>query len=258
MYFGIDFSGGAPPWRARCSKPTDWIATIDDTVTHLLDLRPVQALPGDGEPFGRLLALLHAGDYIAAGIDAPFCIPAEFLPPGGHAELLDRIDRLLPGPARPFPLAAALIRLAEESAPLNEKKPYRSTERAWIKRGINTRSTLWNKPRGGAAFAAACLTLLARSRRPVWPWQSSPGMLVEAFPAAQLQTWGLPYSKYSKPEYQDARKHILAFLNERLEFSGPQQEVMLGSSDALDAVSQHSPRLLLHEMVNPSNTPLMD
>jgi hypothetical protein len=122
MYLGIDFSGGADPWKARCSRPTVWVATIEDIVApRLTDLRPVQSLPGEGEPFTRLLALLRAGDFAAAGIDAPFAIPTKYLPPGGHVELLDRIDRLSRVPDRPFASGAALVGLAAEIGPLDQK-----------------------------------------------------------------------------------------------------------------------------------------
>ena len=122
MYLGIDFSGGADPWKARCSRPTVWVAAIENNVApRLTDLRPVQSLPGDGEPFTRLLALLRAGDFAAAGIDAPFAIPAKYLPPGGHVELLARVGRLSPVPDRPFPSGAALVGLAAEIAPLDQK-----------------------------------------------------------------------------------------------------------------------------------------
>ena len=56
---------------------------------------------------------------------------------------------------------------------------------------------MWAGPRGGAAFTAACLVLAARTRRPVWPVaRAGPGLLVEAFPAAQLRQWELPYQRY--------------------------------------------------------------
>jgi len=237
MYIGIDFSGAAAPWKPRASRPSVWIATIEDTVPpHLADLRPVQSLPGEGEPFTRLITLLSAGNFVAAGIDAPFAIPAKYMPPGGHAELLNRVNRLGRAADRPFPSGAALVDLATKTAPLDQKKPYRVTERVWVERGINTRSTLWNGPRGGAAFTAACLTLLARSGSPVWPWNCGPGMLVEAFPAAQLRTWALPHSGYSKPEQQEARERILAGLAKRLDFSVSQRVLMHESCDALDAV----------------------
>ena len=233
---GIDFSGGADPWRARCSRPTVWIATIEDLgAPRLIDIRPVQNLPGEGEPFSKLVTLLRAGSFAAAGIDAPFSVPAEYLPPGGHDELLDRVKGLSAAPDRPFPSGAALVELVAESAPLNRKKPHRETEQVWVRHGVNTRSTLWNGPRGGAAFTAACLTLLARSERPIWPWKYGPGMLVEAFPAAQLRTWALPHRGYGKPEQRDARETILIGLAGRLDFTASQRNAMLEFPDALDA-----------------------
>jgi hypothetical protein len=237
MYLGIDFSGGAQPWKTRCSRPTVWIATIEHSLAlRLTDLRPVQTLPGDGEPFAKLVALLRAGDFVAAGIDAPFAVPATYLPPGGHVELLDRVNRMPPAPDRPFPAGASLVAISEQTSPLDQKKPYRTTERLWLERGVNARSTLWNGPRGGAAFTAACLTLLARSGRPIWPWTLGPGMLVEAFPAAQLRAWRLPHSGYGKPEQRTVREQILLGLTDHLDFAVSQRDLMATCPDALDAV----------------------
>jgi hypothetical protein len=143
---------------------------------------------------------------------------------------------MAPGPDRPFASGAALIALACEVAALDQKKPYRDTERVWIERGVNTRSTLWNGPRGGAAFTAACLTLLARSKRPVWPWRCGAGMLVEAFPAAQLRHWGLTHRGYGKAEQSELRVEILDGLRRRLDFNASHRALMVESADALDAV----------------------
>src|SRR5262245_53634800 len=85
---GIDFSGAAAPWKETCARPTVWIAALEGF--RLDDLRPVQSLPGKGAPFERLTALLKAGKYRAAGIDAPFSLPAAQIP-GSHAELLRRV-----------------------------------------------------------------------------------------------------------------------------------------------------------------------
>jgi cupin 2 domain-containing protein len=238
MYLGIDFSGGAAPWRARCSRPSVWIAQLEDAegAPRLADVRPVQALAGEGAPFDRLVALLQAGAFVAAGIDAPCSIPVEHLGEGGHAGLLARVAALPPAADRPFPGGAALVDLASAVAPLRQAKPLRATERLWAGRGINTRSTLWNGPRPGAPFTAACLTLLAQAGRPVWPWRYGPGVVVEAFPAAQLWTWGLPHRGYARPEQRDARAVIVAGLAQRLRVDAAQRELLLDQPDALDAV----------------------
>lgn len=78
------------------------------------------------------------------------------------------------------------------------KKLWRHTESEWQTRGVNVRSTLWNGPRGGAPFTVACLTLLHRTGRPIWPWcRDEKNCLVEAFPAAQLRHWKLPFIGYN-------------------------------------------------------------
>jgi hypothetical protein len=98
-FLGIDFSGGAGPWRVSCARPTVWIAVLE--TFRLADLRPVQQLDGGGEPFDRLTRLLREGRYRAAAIDAPFSLPARHMPAGGHAQLLADIAKLPPAADRP-------------------------------------------------------------------------------------------------------------------------------------------------------------
>jgi hypothetical protein len=59
----------------------------------------------------------------------------------------------------------------------------RLTEKYWQDKGVNVRSTMWAGPRGGAPFAVACMTLLARHDGPVWPLRLSPKgcMLMRVF-----------------------------------------------------------------------------
>ncbi len=237
IFRGIDFSGGAAAWRPRCSRPSVWIATVKVTDrVRLIDVVPVQALAGTGDPFARLVELLRSGDYIATGIDAPFCIPVRHMPPGGHPGLLAAVAALPDAADRPFPSGASLVGWAAAVAPLDALKPLRATERYWASHGVNTRSTLWNGPRGGAPFTAACLTLLTRAARPCWPWSAEPGMLVESFPAAQLRTWGLPYTGYAAPDQRAARQVILDGLRRRIEMTPAWIAVLRDQPDALDAV----------------------
>lgn len=231
-FLGIDFSGGSAPWRPVCARPTVWIAALEGF--RLVDLRPVQQLEGDGDPFNNLVELLKGGRYRAAAIDAPFCLPEAHMPAGGHAQLLKDISQLPPADDRPFPRGADLVAYATAHAPLTSAKPSRLTER----QHNATRSTLWNGSRPGAPFAAACLTLIARAHRPVWPWKDAPGMLVETFPAAQLRAWGLSPTNYAAPEDRSARAKIVAHLEEtkHLLIDTADRKEMLKSSDALDAV----------------------
>ncbi|RYZ15122.1 MAG: DUF429 domain-containing protein [Alphaproteobacteria bacterium] len=231
-FLGIDFSGGAGPWRRVCAKPTVWIAALEGP--RLVDLRPVQKLDGDADPFDNLVALLGEGRYRAAAIDAPFCLPEAHMPAGGHAQLLRDIAKLPAADDRPFPRGADLLAYATTHAPLASQKPARLTER----QHHATRSTLWNGSRPGAPFAAACLTLLARSQRPIWPWADAPGMLVETFPAAQLKAWGLPNAGYADDEGRTVRAKIVTHLEEskHLMIAPTDRRELLRSADALDAV----------------------
>ncbi len=231
-FFGIDFSGGAGPWRPVYAKPTVWIAALEGP--RLVDLRPVQKLEGDGHPFENLAALLREGRYRAAAIDAPFCLPEAHMPSGGHAQLLKDIAQLPAADDRPFPRGAAILAYARAHAPLASAKPSRITER----QHNASRSTLWNGARPGAPFAAACLTLLARAERPIWPWKDAPGMLVETFPAAQLRAWKLPHANYSDAEGKSVRANIVTHLEEQqhLMIDDADRKEMLRSADALDAV----------------------
>lgn len=232
-FLGIDFSGAAAPWRATCSRPTVWIAVLEGA--RLIDLRPVQKLDPGSAPFDSLVNLLRAGQFRAAAIDAPFSLPDPHFPDGGYAELLDDVGMLPPASDRPFPTGPQLIELAERYAPKQNAKPHRATERAWSR--ATPRSTLWWKPRGGAPFAAACMTLLSRTGRPIWPWKNAPGMLVEAFPAAQLHAWSLPHMKYTGVDAGPVRTKIIAEIQRRqgIAIAPADHREMQRTPDALDA-----------------------
>lgn len=237
-YVGIDFSGGANPWKMKCKNPAVWIATVhDDEGYALTDLRPVQNLGGFGKPFERLVAFLKLGNFAAAAIDAPFALPSEHMPRGYYSQFLDQIRSLPNGTDRPFPLGAAIQALGETVAAKASKKPYRKTEKHWANLGVNTRSTMWNGIRGGSPFTAACLSLLSQVNRPVWPWHPvGEGMLVEAFPAAQLRWWGLPHQKYSGIAGRSNREKIIESMTTFLNTDIEARRLMMDSSDALDAV----------------------
>jgi len=237
-FLGIDFSGNAAMWRPGCGRSNVWIATVEAGVRarRLVALHPVQALPGPAHPFERLAALLAAGRFAAAGIDAPLCIPARHLPPGGRAALVEELAAL-PCADRPFPRGAALLALATRDRPLAEPKPRRAAERVWSGRGLNIRSTLWAGQRPGTPFTAAALALVARAQAPCWPWAApSPGLIVESFPMAQLKTWGLPHLRYDGAEGAAVRARILAGLDRRIALPAPLTAQMQASADALDAV----------------------
>jgi len=94
--------------------------------------------------------------------------------------------------------------------------------------------------RGGAPFAAACMKLLYKAGRPIWPWdqQAEHGVIVEAFPAAQLYVLGLPFQGYSglRSRQAQARKTIVASLSDKLSIPGKFHSTLENCADALDAV----------------------
>jgi len=236
---GIDFSGSASQWLPRAAASSVWIARVAGKSPRLLDLRRVQDLSGDGAPFARLAALLRAGDFDVAGIDAPFAPPDGWFA-GDRAALLNAV-RALPREGRPFPTGAQLIALLAPALAPRGRHLHRATEQHWRKRRINVRSVLWNGPRGGAPFAAACFTLLAECGLPAWPWtRTGAPLLAETFPAAQLRTWDLPWFGYNGATNlaRRCRRTIIAGLlaRTRLAVSDDQRKRMSDSADALDSV----------------------
>ena len=235
---GIDFSGDARKWTPGCGRSNVWIATAqvhDKESMKLMALRPVQDLPGGSRPFERLVGLLAKGEYCAAGIDAPFALPARHMPDGGLPMLLQDVAELPTG-RRPFTKGAEVVGYGEKNASLEEQQPLRKTEQFWGGR-VNVRSTLWNGPRGGAPFTAGSLTLLGKARRPVWPWcRTAVGLLVEAFPAAQLHHWQLPHKGYDGSDGGGERETIIEGISGRIEIADDLRARCQESADALDSV----------------------
>jgi hypothetical protein len=190
-------------------------------------------------PYEKLADLLASERFAAAAIDAPFSLPQRHVPADGWLELLRKVHALGLAGNVPFPSGAALIALAKSIAELEQLKPLRLTEKYWLEQRVNVRSTLWWKPRGGAPFAAACMKLIAVANfPPCWPWTyAAQGLIAEAFPAAQLQSWKLPFQKYDGPQGIDMRRQIISGLESqsRIDF-GSFGTAVEQCADALDAV----------------------
>lgn len=237
---GIDFSGNFRMWSSGCGKSNIWIAETEfsRSKTKLVNLRRVQQLEGDGNAFTRLVQYLRRADFEVAAIDAPFSVPAEYLPLRRHRTLLKLVANIKLKDPRPFPPGQDFVdRVLEGMSPAT-KKPLRRTEEYWKQRKVNVRSTLWAGPRGGAAMTAACLKLLFEADCPIWPWKKhGPRLVVEAFPAAQLCQWGLPHEAYNRSTEKETaiRRALVRSLGTRIElgnFSG----MLECCADALDAV----------------------
>ncbi len=237
---GIDFSGSADQWKPGKKASNVWLALgeLDGGRLWINELKPVQALEGDGPPFERLIDLLGASDAVV-GIDASFGVPKDYA--SSVVELWASVAAL-PADKRPFATARQLVDLLAPDAGAHGLKVYRQCEEQCRQLGLNVRSNLWNGPRGGAAFTVACMTLLHRHTGPVWPLR--PGgegaLLVEAFPAAQLKTWGLDPERYNgaTPAARKARVVILEGLvrEHALRASDEIFWACVESADALDAV----------------------
>lgn len=242
-WVGIDFSGNHLQWRQSITADAVWIAQVATDRNRLVahDLRRVQDLPGKEPPFERLIAFLNDGDFDVAAIDAPFSPPAAFVPAGSRAALLAAV-RALPCGDRPFPTGAQLVNLLAPTFAPRGRHVFRAPEQHWRRLGVNTRSMLWNGPRGGAPFGAACLRLLALADRPAWPWHAvgAEPVLAEAFPAAQLKNWGLPHTGYNgrTHEAEQRRRSIIAGVMQcvPLVLPTPIRSIMTASADALDSV----------------------
>lgn len=242
-YVGIDFSGNRQQWNPNVRAGNVWIAVVEDRGEHigLTSLQRVQQLPGHERPFSRLVAWLSHGDFSAVAIDAPFSVPWWFFGHTfpDHAGLLGIVEALPLNPGHDFPTGNDFVATVNTGIPFQFTKPLRVTESYWHGRGINTRSAVWAGARPGAPFASACIKLLANVARPVWPWAAPEHYpLVEAFPAAQLCHWGLPFSQYNRPDGQANREAIVGELvgNRGLQVNAAELATIQGNADALDAI----------------------
>lgn len=203
-------------------------------------IMPVQTLNGGGSPFERLIRLVSSNSEAYCGIDAPFSVPMQVH--AGRAERAWRIVADLPRGNRPFPAGCDLVNAFAPGLPRYGVKILRETERAWKAQKVNVRSTMWDGPRGGAPFTSACMTLLARCDGPVWPIRlgGAGATICEAFPAAQLRHWSLPYTGYSGTgsEARSRREHILATLVDEhgLAIGNNESRKCIDCADALDSV----------------------
>jgi hypothetical protein len=243
-FIGIDFSGDQNQWGTNVQASNVWIAEVKPQGTHLslVRLQRVQQLPGHGRPFARLAAWLAAtGSFASAAIDAPFSVPWWFFGEAfaDHPALLAVVNALPLGNARDFPTGNAFVASVSTGIPFDFSKPLRVTESYWRGRRVNVRSPVWTGQRPGAPFASACIKLLANLGRPAWPWcGSDSGPLVEAYPAAQLRHWGLPFQRYNGVAGHANRAAIIADLtaNRSLQADNASLATLHADADALDAV----------------------
>lgn len=227
-------------WSAGCGRSNVWIAEVECVPGRLslAKLKRVQQLSGDHHPFTNLVQYLRQSEFDAAAIDAPFSIPVDYVRPKTHRALLELVARLESSDRRPFPTAGDFVKCVLEGRIPVTKKPLRETEEYWHQRKVNVRSALWAGARGGAAMTAACLKLLRETGCPIWPWEKSGrGLLVEAFPAAQLCHWGLPYQGYNRnTDEEGSKRHsIVQALATRVDLGGC-RVTLEQSADALDAL----------------------
>jgi hypothetical protein len=139
-WLGIDFSWDHRMWRPKNRRSNVYIAEvrIQQGQPLLSSLQTVQELQGQEEPFQRLLSLLEARNFNAAGIDAPFSVPYEYLPCGGHRALLEQVAGI-ERKNRPFPTAQDFVCRILAGRSMSGKKPLRKTELA-LRKKINVRS----------------------------------------------------------------------------------------------------------------------
>jgi hypothetical protein len=238
---GIDFSGDARQWR-RANESNIWIATgrACGNKLHVTGLRPVQRLTGTDPPFDRLRAYLANASSSYAAIDAPFSVPCSIT---GDVEALWKRVLQLPTNGRPFAKGKTLVEALSPQLGPRGAKLLRLTEQYWKEKGVNVRSTMWAGPRGGAPFAAACMTLLAQHGGPIWPLRVDARrgcVLTEAFPAGQLRQWKQHHFGYNGAAAASLarRVSILNWMQQKrgLQIGAPDRNLCLRSADALDAV----------------------
>lgn len=247
-WIGIDFSGANGSWSPGTQRSNVWVAVVTQSTERKLDLNRlerIQCFFQDAKlpPFSALAQFLKTGQFDCAAIDAPFSLPREALPNGGRAKFLKRIARLPIDAPRHIPRGAQLIDIAREKLPCLEDRGTKSLYRTVERQFHATRTGLWNGPRGGAAFTITCLRLLAEAEyTSLWGGAAKDKRprIVEAYPAGQLRTWGLPHTKYAGKDDIDFRNRatLIKALEDRvrLDVEPSHRELMLENADALDAV----------------------
>jgi hypothetical protein len=242
-FVGIDFSGDQKQWNPNAKASNIWIAEVEQRGDYLtvVDLRRVQQLAGHVRPFARLAAWLANGSFSAAAIDAPFSVPWWFFGHvfADHPALLQVVNGLPLVNKQDFPTGNAFVTSVSARIPFEFTKPLRITESYWRARSVNVRSTVWSGQHPGASFTSACIKLLANADRQAWPWHGpSTCPLVEAYPAAQLRHWGLPFQQYNGTAGQRNRVAIIHDLtvNRALQVDNAYLDIMNADADALDAV----------------------
>ena len=160
---GIDFSGNHAMWSPGCRRTNVWVASgaLKGPDAVVESLRPVQDLSSLQHPFAALANFLNGLEEGYVGIDAPFSLPAEFISRG--VQLAWQEVAILTPLDRPFPRGGQLVGAIAPNLPSRGAKVFRETEKYWIRKGVNVRSTTWAGPRGGAPFAAACMNSFGRT-----------------------------------------------------------------------------------------------
>ena len=98
-YIGVDFSGSAEQWGHRRNKSNVWISVIvkDDAdccmVTDLFRVQRCMNTFRAEHPFEALGQFLRQTDFVAAGIDAPFSIPKEYVPKQGYGVPIRKVQQ---------------------------------------------------------------------------------------------------------------------------------------------------------------------
>ena len=87
-FLGIDFCGNHLMWPPGCGRSNVWNSDVRKVGEHLVleRLLRIRELLGDDHSLERLAAPLREGNFDAAGIDAPFSVPREFIPHYGYAD----------------------------------------------------------------------------------------------------------------------------------------------------------------------------
>jgi len=180
---------GLPPEQCLDRRLRERNASSSSTILVASKRSPVSRLPSHGsQPSSRVRAT-RGSDRRPSRFGGP-----RFARRSPGAPLSRRSDAVS---RRPFPAGVDSPGRRWSSLPRSPSETVPRDRANWIRQG-STCALPYGRSRGGAPMTAACIRLLAQAAARSGPGLMRPPVSSSRFPTAQLQHWGLPFTRYTE------------------------------------------------------------